>query len=641
MVFLNKAFIIFFVLIINFCFSQNITEGYVRKFPGVNAVCQNFEQIVSIDIIKGQLIIISDFYEKTIHLSEQSRFNARKSIHHSSFSKLDKFEAFSIFLDGKKQKKIKVKDFLDVFSEEDGIFFHDFLERKFVFPMVEKGTTTVLKYSKIYLEPRLTPSFFFYKSVPTEEMKFTLKINKNIDIAYKLFNSEDYDIEYSVSEIGKFNEHIWLLKNYKPKIFFNDMPGFSYFVPHVNFHIKSYQLKNETIPIFPDLKHLNNWYWQLTHDIREFENVEFKELTQTILKDITDEEEKAEKLFDWVLHNIRYVAFADSIRGFKPNHPAAILKNRYGDCKDMSVLLHTLLHNAGIKSYLTWIGTRLKSYSYEDVPNTTADNHMIVAFKPPNKETIFLDPTARYSLFGIPPSSIQSKEALISLNEWNYLVEKVPIMSEQLNFFLDSCTYIIDNNQLIGKGKGIVDGYVKEDAYYSLIGRTQEQQDRHMRSLLKRGGLKYHINSYSLENLNNKKKPLVVNYNLTIDDYIKINNDEIFVNMNLDRIYDNQVIDINKREVPIENEYYFSGYTYSKLEIPIGYFVNYMPENRKFENENFGFEISYAIEDNSLIYVKKMYIKFLLLYKQDFATWNNFIRELSRAYRETAVLKRN
>jgi transglutaminase-like putative cysteine protease len=69
----------------------------------------------------------------------------------------------------------------------------------------------------------------------------------------------------------------------------------------------------------------------------------------------TDDIQKIKKIFNWVQHNIRYIAFEDGIAGFKPAKANDVLHKKYGDCKGMANLTRGLLQSLGYDARLCWI----------------------------------------------------------------------------------------------------------------------------------------------------------------------------------------------------------------------------------------------------------------------------------------------
>ncbi|MEI9945444.1 MAG: transglutaminase-like domain-containing protein [Chitinophagaceae bacterium] len=87
---------------------------------------------------------------------------------------------------------------------------------------------------------------------------------------------------------------------------------------------------------------------------------------------------RSKRFFNWVQHNIRYIAFEDGIAGFKPAKANDVLNKKYGDCKGMANLTRGLLQALGFDARLCWIGTNYIAYDYS-TPSMAVDNHMICA----------------------------------------------------------------------------------------------------------------------------------------------------------------------------------------------------------------------------------------------------------------------
>jgi hypothetical protein len=74
--------------------------------------------------------------------------------------------------------------------------------------------------------------------------------------------------------------------------------------------------------------------------------------------------------------------------------------------------------------------------------------------------------------------------------------------------------------------------------------------------------------------------------------------------------------------------------------IPAGHTATYIPEKSSFENPKFGFEIWYEKSGNNIVYHKKISIKTLEILPQDFAAWNEMVKKLNKAYKESITLKK-
>ncbi|HEY1607897.1 MAG TPA: DUF3857 and transglutaminase domain-containing protein [Paraburkholderia sp.] len=95
-------------------------------------------------------------------------------------------------------------------------------------------------------------------------------------------------------------------------------------------------------------------------------------LAYSLTANLTDPREKAQRIYDWMRFNIRYVALYLGQTQTMPHHATDILKNRYGDCKDHVALFVALLAAAGIRAepVLLNLGTL---YSLPSVPGYGGD----------------------------------------------------------------------------------------------------------------------------------------------------------------------------------------------------------------------------------------------------------------------------
>lgn len=109
-------------------------------------------------------------------------------------------------------------------------------------------------------------------------------------------------------------------------------------------------------------------------------------------KEVDSKEEFITKTIRFVQDDVRYLGFESGIGAYKPNTPKKVLENRYGDCKDKSLLLSTLLQNEGITAYPMLVNTESNRNLDAMAPSHNLFNHCIVYFEFGNRE-YFVDPT--------------------------------------------------------------------------------------------------------------------------------------------------------------------------------------------------------------------------------------------------------
>ena len=98
-------------------------------------------------------------------------------------------------------------------------------------------------------------------------------------------------------------------------------------------------------------------------------------LADKLTAEVTTPRDKAQKLYNWVSANIRYVGIDVGSSGFEPHTADEILANQYGDCKDHTVLLESLLLAVGIPSSPALINI---SDSYQ-LPKLAGTHHYLCA----------------------------------------------------------------------------------------------------------------------------------------------------------------------------------------------------------------------------------------------------------------------
>lgn len=103
-------------------------------------------------------------------------------------------------------------------------------------------------------------------------------------------------------------------------------------------------------------------------------------------------------IYQFMVEKIRYEQdYAFKIEGVKPHQAAMVLQHGYGDCKDKTILLISLLKAIGVKAYYSTLLTTNYGPVYTDVPGNQF-NHAIVYLPVQQgvEQATFLDSTAQY-----------------------------------------------------------------------------------------------------------------------------------------------------------------------------------------------------------------------------------------------------
>jgi transglutaminase-like putative cysteine protease len=167
---------------------------------------------------------------------------------------------------------------------------------------------------------------------------------------------------------------------------------------------------------------------------------EVQSLVNGLVKGQTDARTKARILFDWIRHNVRYVAIYLGNGGMVPHDVNTILANRYGDCKDQELLLQVMLKAIGIDAAPTLINAG-SEYSFVQLPTLIFDH--VIAYVP--SLDLFLDPTASHIPFGRLPFGDQDKPVAVGLQPAGAVMRTPPDSAAQNSVDIHSVWHILAN----------------------------------------------------------------------------------------------------------------------------------------------------------------------------------------------------
>ncbi len=612
---------------------------FAQDFSKEDYIYLKRHEHIKIELSKNSFNISKQITEQAEYLTAKKLYFANESLHFDSFISVEDINAYT-FLPST-NKIIKV-DYIETKREFDnGIFYSDQESKNFTFPAVTKGAVTNLSYKEVIKDPRFLGLFRFGTYVPTKSAQLSIEFPKNVSIGYIEFNTENISIAFKKETSKNNNIYTWTVKNIEGFQGENKSESALYFLPHIIVYIKSYEQKGKIYNVLNDVSDLYKWYTSLVEqiDIKSLDKV--YKITDDITKPFSTKREKAEAIFNWVQDNITYVAFEDGLGGFIPRGAASVCDKRYGDCKDMANLLYEMLNHADIESYRTWIGTRNRPYSYFEVPTPMVDNHMINTAIIEN-DTIFLDATDSYVPFGMPSAFIQTKEALLGINADSFKVIKVPIQNPDKSLTLITSDISIENGIVKVLEKRTFTGYEKVDFITDYTYKKNDKtEEEFLNTTLALGNNKTKYTNINIENFDNATTALILSYKLSIDNYAKTVADKMYINLNIDRTLSKSKIDIEDRKYSKKIDNTFKKNYTTTFTIPDGYKVNYIPKDLSFDNPEFGYSITYTQKENTIVQNKTIYINTLSVKKEQFETWNSFIKSLIKAYKKNIVIEKN
>mgnify|MGYP001167393134 CR=1 FL=1 len=621
---MNKIFLPFLFFISAIFFAQNHKP---------DSFIINKQDTYTIDVKSGRLFI-NLFSEEKKWVGDKDEIYVRgnKISYSIAFEDIYDIEAYSISPERKKEK-VKYIGTADV--EIENIFYHDMKYKFYEFYNLKDGSETYSSYKKSYKVPQLLDKFYFKDKLSCKDSKLTIRVSKDAEIGYVLHGKENDSITFSIENENDYIVYTWQLKNASKEDFFEQAPNLSYYSPHLIFYIKKYKTDSGIQNVLGSVDDLYKYYFKTLKDINKTDQSIIKTTTEEIIKDAKTEKEKAKAIFDFVQSKVQYVAFEDGMGGFIPRDATAVLQKKYGDCKDMANLLNEMLHFANIESYIAWIGTRHNNYTYEKVPTPIVDNHMIAVAKI-NNEYVFLDATGQYTIFPSITPFIQGKQALLKIDEDNYKLISIPIISAEQNNTNGKILYTIKDTKLVGTSSLNLNGFSKTE----FVGKYKNNLQKE--NLVKNYLSQYitHFNALNIEIKNDdvSQKSLEIKNNFDVDKWIKKVDNQILFKPILFFPFSNFIVDEEKRSVPLNFEYNESYSFEYIITIPEGYKIEYMPDNFNLSNSLISSSITYSVNNNKIIVTQNLNTNTLLLEKEQFSVWNSSIKNITKQYNQNIIL---
>jgi transglutaminase-like putative cysteine protease len=617
--------------------AQEVDADAARAlYPDARAIILKSVDDYKIYMEDGKLKATCNTHRQIFINKETGIVFQNKSIPTNTFVQAGNINAYTLVPKGnkkyekKKVEKIELKD-----DHDESSFYDEEKSYRFMFPSVQVGAILDETYEMNYLDPHFIGSFGWTGYLPFIENELVITVQKNININYKLFHQNSLNIEFTKEDRKNETVYRWKAKNINPIQRYSNAPDYRYYEPHMIFYITDYQIDKISQRLLGSPKDLYSWYYDLQKNVNKTEDAKLKHVTDSLITGVHDEMEKVRRIFYWVQDNISYVAFEDGLGGFIPRDACTVYSKKYGDCKDMASIIHEMLRMAGIKSYLTWIGSRDIPYNYIDVPTPSVDNHMITSYLDPQNKWHFLDGTGKKAPEDLYTSFIQGKQALIGISKDSFQLVTVPVKDTDVSQTIDSISIEIKDNLVTGNGKVMLTGYDALNYTYQTETMSKDERQDFFKGNFAKGNNK--VKFTDIVTTQDDRKPLHISYKFDLPDYVRKDQDELYINLNMNKNLTLEALD-ETRKIPLGFLNKTKKRDVTVLKIPEGYKVDYVPVNVRFGNDIAGYSCSYEVKNNEVILSTDFYIETLLLEAKDFQKFNSVLNEQVKANKQVISL---
>jgi hypothetical protein len=510
--------------------------------------------------------------------NERGRNFASKSIsYREGYQKVKILFANTIKPDGK-VIALNKNDILDSSEYAGYEFYTDIKVKKFTMPAVEDGCIIEIAYEIENLKPALSMdyanTFFCQNLFPIEEDILEVVLPVGTELKYKKFKT---DITPQITTLGNKRKYSFINTKQNEIIPESRMPSL---------------LDRDTFPqlsfwTLTSWDKISKWYIDLIREQMKASD-ELENFTKQLIENKKTDEDKINAIFNFVSQNVRYIAVLLGPHTHKPHAAFDIFEKRYGDCKDKTVLLLTMLKIAGIKGIPALVPANGK-YFDDSIPSLNVFNH-IIAVVPLKDKYYWLDATNETASFDSPPFVLPTKVFLMNEDGSSRFV-MTPALNDKRDYYHLDIHYNINN-----EGNADINytytffGKAAESIRYSFKYSPPEQRKKYFEN---RG---IELKELSLGSFTDTRTPFTIKLSGIVKNLAQVLDEETMVLSNilpLDSYRD--ITAAHDRKYPINISKSVFAIESSAYKFPRGYKIKRLPRNYTFEkpfryrNEKYSF----------------------------------------------------
>ena len=190
-------------------------------------------------------------------------------------------------------------------------------------------------------ETWITGGYNFQATETTLETSYALQIPRTWKLQWKIANgtsdanSQEPEVSYTENDTVVY---IWKYGETPALMLEEGMPNINDIAPRLRYSS------------IPDWNDVYTWYKGLAKD-RYTPDARIEAKVEQLTRDLTTERAKIRAIYHFVAAEIRYVGIELGQSAYQPSPAVEVFQMQYGDCKDKTTLLISMLDLAGIKAY--------------------------------------------------------------------------------------------------------------------------------------------------------------------------------------------------------------------------------------------------------------------------------------------------
>ncbi len=313
-----------------------------------------------------------------------------------------------------KSVELREEDIFDVSLYPNFVFFSDQRARIFTLPAIENGSIIEYRY-RIRIQNRgLWHAWNFQEDIPVLRSRFTLVKPGDWDILFRTYG-RDVPPTFTAAPAGFKSRHVWETSFVPPLASEFGMPP-----------LRELTARLALAPVgFSRWPDVGRWY----HDIAK-PFMSGGSLVNALADSLTDgldtPRARLQAIFEWVRDHVRYIAVEVGVGGYQPHDAEEIVAKRYGDCKDMVMVLCALARRVDITVHPVMISTHDNGKPDTSLPSPFQFNHLIAYAPDVDPGGIWMDATEKACRFSTLPWYDQGRAVVIASRDTDSTLHFTP-----------------------------------------------------------------------------------------------------------------------------------------------------------------------------------------------------------------------
>jgi|TARA_B110000503_G_scaffold131658_1_gene206613 hypothetical protein len=621
----KNPFSILLLLLAFTCFSQKLEYSSflipAELKEDANAVVRN--SVIEIAIEDVDKMTVSKREVVTV-LNKLGISDARIAESYDNDTKITKLSAVIYDAFGNQIKKYKERDFLDVSAVDGGTLYSDSRVKYVDYTPITYPYTLVFESEYKTATTGFIPWWFpvngYYVSV--EKSTYTLKNPKGIAWRKKETHLTDFNIEKNDSE----TDLTYVLKNQKAFEYENSSLSSRDILPLVKVALNKFYLKG-VYGEATNWQEFGKWMHKSLLEGRDVIDDATKFKVLNLVKGITDFEEKAKIVYEFMQNKTRYISVQVGIGGWEPIAARQVDKVGYGDCKGLTNYTKALLDIAGVTSYYTVVYADKKRNLDKDF-SSIQGNHVILNI--PNKEKdIWLECTSQTMPFGFLGDFTDDRDVLVVMPEGG-VIKRTTTYKNIENFQkTDATVQLKKDGSLTATLKRVSKGLQYDDKQ-GLVSLTEEDLIKRYKSNVWSYNNNLEVNSVAIEN-DKDKVVFTEDLSVSIKNYAAINQGEYLFRVNIFNKIGYVPKRYRTRKLPLKISQGYKDIDDLIIKIPDGYSLNNLPETKELSTDFGTYKITFTkVDDTTFKYHKSIVIKEGVYPKEEYKLYRSFRRSIAK-----------